>query len=202
MKILAVYGSSGPQSQSARIISFVSEAATAAGASVEKLDLLQTPLPLFRPDQSFGEEPIVQQVKRQCSEALAFLLVSPEYHGCMSSWMKNFFDFHYHEFAGKAFGLAASTGGSMGVSCNTQMRVAIQHCHGWALPYQVAVRKSDFGEDGRIHTAAVLDRLLRMGKDLKVYGELLHRQFAQDRAAAAALPSDQRHQGGFAGWYV
>lgn len=201
MKILAVYGSSGPQSQSARIVRLVTEAATAAGAQVDLLDLLQTPLPLFRPDHRFEDVALVGEIRQRCDSARGFMLVSPEYHGCMSSWMKNFFDFHYHEFAGKAFGLAASTGGSMGVSCNTQMRVAIQHCHGWALPYQVAVRKSDFDEQGRLHNAAARDRLERMGRDLKIYGELLSSQFEQDRHLAAESAENKHHQG-FAGWYA
>ncbi len=202
MKILAVYGSTGQDSQSLKMIRVMAQAAEVAGAVVEPLDLLATPLPLFRTDISFAEDPLVSDVRHRCAEADGYLMVSPEYHGCMSSWMKNFFDFHYHEFAGKLFALAASTGGSMGVSCNTQMRVAIQHCHGWALPYQTAVRQSDLDEAGEIHNPAVIDRLQRMGRDLVIYGQLLNQQLAQDKAAAAQVDKSQRQAFGFAGWYV
>lgn len=202
MKILAVYGSTGQQSQTLRITRLIADAAGAVGAELEMLDLLETPLPLFRTDRDYADEPLVAQVRRHCAEAAAFILVSPEYHGCMSSWMKNFFDFHYHEFAGKLFALAASTGGSMGVSCNTQMRVAVQHCHGWALPYQAAVRQADFDESGCIHNAAAVDRLQCMGRDLMIYGELLHQQFESDRKQARSGPAEHKHQQGFAGWYV
>lgn len=202
MKILAVYGSTGPQSQSAQIMTLMAEAATAAGAEVEWLDLLASPLPMFRTDLNFSEDPQVATVRRLCAEAEGFLLVSPEYHGCMSGWMKNFFDFHYHEFAGKLFALATSTGGSMGVSCNTQMRVAVQHCHGWALPYQAAVRSSDFAADGSLHNPSAIDRLQRLGRDLAVYGHMLQQQFQTDRQLASEQPVDARSQQGFAGWYA
>ncbi|MEZ0369995.1 MAG: NADPH-dependent FMN reductase [Candidatus Sericytochromatia bacterium] len=202
MKILAVYGSTGPESQSSKIIGLMAEAARAAGAELEMLDLLATPLPLFRTDRGFEDEPVVARVRRNCEQAEGFMLVSPEYHGCMSSWMKNFFDFHYHEFAGKLFALAASTGGSMGVSCNTQMRVAVQHCHGWALPYQVALRQSDFDEAGAIRNAGAVDRLERMGRDLVIYGRLLYGQFQADRAAVAGGAPEDKRRFGFAGWYA
>lgn len=202
MKILAVYGSTGRDSQSLKMINIMAAAAAAAGAEVGHLDLLATPLPMFRTDVSFAEDPVVTDVRQRCGDADGYLLVSPEYHGCMSSWMKNFFDFHYHEFAGKLFALAASTGGSMGVSCNTQMRVAVQHCHGWALPYQTAARQTDFDEAGEIHNPAVIDRLTRMGRDLVIYGRLLNQQLADDKAQAAQVEKSQRQTFGFAGWYV
>lgn len=202
MKILAVYGSTGRDSQSLKMINIMAAAAAAAGAEVGHLDLLATPLPMFRTDVSFADDPVVTDVRQRCGDADGYLLVSPEYHGCMSSWMKNFFDFHYHEFAGKLFALAASTGGSMGVSCNTQMRVAVQHCHGWALPYQTAARQTDLDEAGEIHSPAVIDRLTRMGRDLVVYGRLLNQQLADDKAQAAEVEKSQRQTFGFAGWYV
>lgn len=200
MKILAVYGSTGQDSQSLKMVGIMAEAARSLGAEVEPLDLLATELPLFRTDRDFADVPLVARVRGLCDQAEGFMLISPEYHGSMSSWMKNFFDFHYHEFAGKLFALAASTGGSMGVSCTGQLRVAVQHCHGWALPYQAAVRSSDIGPDGRIATPAC-DRLQRMGRDLVVYGRLLRDQFGTDRSEVRAAQPEDRRQYGFAGWY-
>lgn len=200
MKILAVYGSSGQESRSRRLIEVMSQTATAQGAEVWHLDLLGTPLPMFRVDHDFTADPHVSEVRQRCRSADAFMVVSPEYHGCMTGWIKNFFDFHYHEFAGKLFALAATTGGSLGVSCNTQMRVAVQHCHGWALPYQTALREADFDASGAILSAAGQDRLQRMGRDLVVYGRLLREQFCSDQTEAGQDP-DRRQQTGFAGWY-
>ncbi|PIQ27988.1 hypothetical protein COW36_03295 [bacterium (Candidatus Blackallbacteria) CG17_big_fil_post_rev_8_21_14_2_50_48_46] len=201
MKILAVYGSTHQESNSRRILEIIADSARAAGAEVDELDLLATPLPLFRTDETYEHDAIVSQVRQVCQSADAFILVSPEYHGCMTGWMKNFFDFHYHEFAGKVFALAASTGGSLGVSCITQMRVAVQHCHGWALPYQAAAREADFGADGSLQNTSVVERLQRMGRDTVVYGQILRQQFNEDREVARQNP-DKSIEQGFAGWYL
>lgn len=201
MKILAVYGSTGNESQSLKMIQQIAAAAQSQGAEIEYLDLLSKPLPMFRADLNYDQDSAVQSIRQAVGQAQGFMVVSPEYHGCMSSWIKNFFDFHYHEFAGKLFALASSTGGSMGVSCNTQMRIAVQHCHGWALPYQTASRKSDYNEAGELISPSVIERLQRMGRDLVVYGRLLGMQFEQDRRQAAEQP-ESRTQTGFAGWYA
>lgn len=200
MKILAVYGSTHQEGIARTMAQLIGAAAEAQGAKVQYADLLQQPLPPFRTDQDFSQTPEVAKIRQACAEADAFIVVSPEYHGCMSNWIKNFFDFHYHEFAGKLFAIAASTGGSLGVSCNTQMRVAIQHCHGWVLPYQTAVRTSDL-ENGEISSPKILERLAFMGRDLVVYGQLLENQFGADRQQVKQIP-EQRKSNGFAGWYA
>lgn len=201
MKILAVYGATQQDSRSRLTVSVIAEAARAAGAEVQSLDVLAAGIPIMRVDQDFSDDAAVQQMKQLTREADGFIVVSPEYHGCMSNWIKNFFDFHYHEFAGKLFALAATTGGSMGVSCNTQMRVAVQHCHGWALPYQTAVREADFAPDGSLRDVRALDRLQRMGRDLVVYGRLLRTQFQQDLAGLKSGDTLPEYSG-FAGWYA
>jgi len=200
MKILAVYGSTHQQGHARILAEVIAGAAHQHGAEVEHFDLLHTPLPPFRTDQNFHNEENVVKIRALCRDADGFILVSPEYHGCMSNWIKNFLDFHYQEFAGKLFAIAASTGGSMGVSCNTQMRVAIQHCHGWALPYQAAVKESEFDAEHRIINARAVDRLERMGRDLVVYGKLLRQQFQDDKAKAGL--SDNKAEFGFGGWYA
>ncbi|MBF2052170.1 MAG: NAD(P)H-dependent oxidoreductase [Candidatus Sericytochromatia bacterium] len=201
MKILAVYGATQQDSRSRLTVNVIAEAARAAGAEVQALDVLAAAIPIMRVDQDFAADVAVQQMKQLTRDADGFIVVSPEYHGCMSNWIKNFFDFHYHEFAGKLFALAATTGGSMGVSCNTQMRVAVQHCHGWALPYQTAVREADFAPDGSLQEQRALDRLQRMGRDLVIYGRLLRAQFEQDLAAVKTGDTVSESIG-FAGWYA
>lgn len=201
MKILAVCGTTHRESNSGHITEIIATAARAAGAEVELLDLLAHPLPLFRTDQSYESDAMVNQVRQSCQAADAFILVSPEYHGCMTGWMKNFMDFHYHEFAGKLFVLAATTGGSLGVSCITQMRVAVQHCHGWTLPYQAAAREADFDSQGQLSNAAVRERLDRMGRDAVIYGKLMREQFQVDRKGAREATEASR-EWGFAGWYT
>jgi len=201
MKIVAVYGSTGKDSNSLRTVSVIAAAAEKAGGSVTHFNLMDNELPPMRIDQSFKEHPAVQKIRQLSREADAFILVSPEYHGCMSNWIKNFFDFHYREFAGKLFAIAATTGGSMGTACINQMRTAVQYCHGWSLPYQTAVKESDINEQGLIQNEKTLDRLERMGRDLVVYGMLFKQQFATDQESAQTDSKDKKELG-FAGWYA
>lgn len=201
MNIVAVYGSTGKDSNSLRTVSVIAQAAEAAGGKITHFNLMEDELPPMRIDQNFKGNPTVQKIRTLSEAAEGFIVVSPEYHGCMSNWIKNFFDFHYHEFAGKLFALAATTGGSMGVACNNQMRVAIQHCHGWTLPYQTAVREADIDVNGQIQNAKTIDRLQRMGRDLVVYGTLLTQQFSADKTAGKGHSEQKTHMG-FAGWYA
>lgn len=201
MKILAVYGCAHDGGNTQLLAQTIAAAATAQGAEVEHFNVLKHEVPLFRTDRDFKDVPIVGEMRQKTAQADAFIVVSPEYHGCMSNAIKNFFDFHYQQFAGKAFAIATSTGGSMGVSCNSQMRIAIQHCHGWALPYQVGARSAEFSE-GKIINEKVTDRLVRLGRDLVVYGSLLKQQFEQDKAYGSANEKANQADAGFAGWYV
>lgn len=203
MKILAIYGSTHQDGNSRVLAHVIGESAQQSGAEVIYFDVLQKELPLFRTDRDFKDQPVVNELRSLASEVDAFIVVSPEYHGCMSNAIKNFFDFHYQHFAGKAFAIATATGGSMGVSCNSQMRIAIQHCHGWALPYQVGVKSSEFSE-GKVTNIKAHDRLLKLGRDLVVYGALLQTQFKADKALVEDSGANQegRENMGFAGWYV
>lgn len=174
------------------MLDVVVKAAREEGAAVDILNLLQSPLPLFRSDGAYDRSyPIIEDVRRKCAEADAFVLVTPEYHGSMSGWMKNFFDFHYHEFAGKLFALVATTGGSFGESCLSHMRASVQYCHGWTLPYNSAARSADFdAHSGAITPELIRTRLGYLGRDLVVYGRLLRERFKADQGTA-----------GFAAWH-
>lgn len=200
MKILGVCGSTHQDSHSLVLLQEILTPLQTADAEIEILDLVKTPLPLFRVDKHYEPTDVafIQQVRQRCQQANAFILVSPEYHGSMTGWMKNFLDFHYHEFAGKLFAVAAATGGSQGISCLTHMRATIQYCHGWTLPYQAAASQHDF-TDGALTNAKIQDRLHKMGRDLLVYGQLLNQQFENDRNAKIKVNNDSNL--GFAGWY-
>lgn len=194
MKILGVCGSAREPNQSSVMLEVVLSAARAAGAQTETLNLFKTPLPLFRVDAQYDRDyPIIGDVRTLCEEADAFVLVTPEYHGSMSGWMKNFFDFHYNEFAGKAFALVASTGGSLGESCLSHMRASVQYCHGWALPYHSAARPADFDAAMQISMESVTKRLEFLGRDLAVYGKILKEKFDSDKSEGGGV--------GFAAWH-
>lgn len=193
-KLLGICGSSGSDSTSSILINVAAEAARQAGAEVEILELSELLLPIMRVDGKYDREyPHIDEIRSKTGAADGFLFASPEYHGSMSGSLKNYLDFHYKEFAGKAFGLLVATGGTIGVSCATHMRSSISTCHGWVLPYQVAVKSKDMDDDGGFKDDSAKDRVERLGRDTAIYAELLLNQFESDKSASG--------NNGFAGWH-
>lgn len=201
MNILGVCGSTHQDSHSLMLLQEILKPLQSENIQVDILNLVVTPLPLFRVDKQYDpkEADFIQQVRQLSGQADAFILVSPEYHGSMTGWMKNFLDFHYREFAGKLFAIAVTTGGSQGISCLTHMRASVQYCHGWTLPYQAAASEQDFDASGALNNPKIQDRLQKMGRDLLVYGRLVKTQFDSDRNVT--IKEDQNSNLGFAGWY-
>lgn len=171
-----------------------SEAAIKAGATVDYLDLRQEPLPLLGQTDEHSKN--VVGIQKRVAEADAYLIATPEYHGNMSGVAKNFFDHHYKEFAGKVFGIIVATGGSQGVSAAKTVQYAVHYCHGWTLPYIVGAAGGAFTQDGQLSDEKIRNRLKNMGRDVAVYGQILHHQFQKDRK----LPADD--QLGFAEWHL
>ena len=194
VRILGVNGSTNPKSRTLVLVKRVLASAEELGATTSLLELGRHPLPVFSPHGDSGDDEAVRRMIGMVSEADALVVGSPEYHGSMSGATKNFFDYLYREIAGKLFGLVAAAGGGNGTSCFTHVRAVVQHCHGWTLPYNVGACGSDFDKEGALVNARVDERLRRMGRDLVVYGPLLHDRFKADLAQPADEPP------GFAHW--
>ena len=108
------------------------------------------------------------------------VLVSPDYHGSMSSSIKNFLDYYWEEFAGKIFGYIC-TSHEKGLTVLDQMRTAVRQCYGWSLPYSISVNgEDDFNEVGEVINSVLDKRLKMVARDLDVYGRLIRGQFLQD----------------------
>jgi len=175
------------------LASICEEACERHGATVDRLNLAQAQLPVLSFDGYGAHQVVVDDVVARMKQANAFIIASPEYHGSVSGLMKNFFDHGYHEFAGKAFALLCSTGGSQGTSCMAHMREIIQYCHGWPLPYQAGASSADFAEDGTLSNAKIKARIEMMARDLVVYGRVLHDQFTKDLNDPVARPMSFTH---------
>lgn len=76
------------------------------GAETRLLDLRQTELPTYNPEDSSESNTQVQYLVKWAD---AFTLASPDYHGSMSGVMKNFLDHFWAEFAGKLFGFICAS---------------------------------------------------------------------------------------------
>ena len=175
INVLGIAGSTRANSYSTRALKAVLEAAQKHGAQVRLLELAKEEIPFY----SHGAN-VPDKVTRDVSWANAFILASPDYHGSMSGTLKNFLDFFYEEFAGKAFGYVVASH-EKGLTVMEQMRTAVRQCYGWSLPYGVSINgEQDF--TGGAPVAKVDQRIKMMARDLVVYGSLIQGQFAQDLA--------------------
>src|SRR4051794_5588216 len=102
LHVLAVVGSLNSTSVTRIVVNDVAEKLRARGCTVDVLDFFQEPLALFNPDSAYdssGYKTLQERVER----ADVYVLGTPDYHGSISSAMKNFLDHFWQEFAGKLF---------------------------------------------------------------------------------------------------
>jgi FMN reductase len=192
LKILGVSGSLRENSYGAKVLRMTLSAAQGEGIETRLLDLRETPLPIYNPDDE-ETSAALEQVNAAVAWADAFVLATPDYHGSMSGAMKNFLDFHWETLAGKLYGYVCASH-EKGLTAMDQMRTAVRQCYGWSLPYGLSVHgEQDFDSNGAPN--ARLERRIRMlARDLAVYGVLLRRQFESDVAAATADSFASRYQ--------
>jgi FMN reductase len=187
--VLVVSGASRPDSNLHAAVAAVERALATAGADVQLLDLARTKLPILE----FGNEtkarsPEVVHVRELSKRAIGFVLVTPEYHGSMSGALKNWFDFHYPELAGKLAGVISVTGGGTGDMSIAAVKTCFAWCHGFTLPFHATVRPVDCDGD-RIASQKVLDRIDRIAHDVVRYAPLVHGAFVSARALGSGAES-------------
>jgi len=165
------------------------------GARVELLDLRTLDLPMYDP-RAGHLPPNINEVRERVTDAHAYLVGSPVYHGSISGALKNFFDFLYPEVNGKLFGFILATGNDLGETALTHLTTISQHFHSWCLPYGAIAALEAFDEAGHLINRQIYDRLLRMGRDIAVYGEMLYDRFSRDTVEGGGP------QLGFAPWHA
>ena len=180
VSILAVVGSLNQASATRSVIKLIAEQLRTTGAKVDLLDLVDEPLPLFNPDSSHAHESF-PKLKARVEQADVYLLGTPDYHGSMSSTLKNFLDHFWQEFTGKLFASVVASY-DKGLTVTDQIRTVARQCYAWSMPYAVAfVDKTDV-KDGQIVSDSFKQRVEMFTRDLSVYGTLLARQRQADLA--------------------
>jgi azobenzene reductase len=185
LKILGVGSSMRRNSYGTKALKFVLDMTKKYDDTETRLlNLFETKLPFFDPDESTEEDTSLPDELRKITDdviwADAFVLVSPDYHGSMSGVMKNFLDHFWEEFAGKTFGYVC-TSHEKGLTAMDQMRTAIRQCYGWSLPYGVSINgELDFNTKGEIINDLLIKRLDMLAHDLITYGRLIREQFLKD----------------------
>ncbi len=183
LKILAVVGVTHANSVTRVVISQVAEELRQQGCDVDVLDLGKEPLALFNVETAHSQ-PGFAALKARVDAADVFILGTPDYHGSISSALKNFLDHFWKEFTGKLFATIVASH-EKGLTVMDQVRTVARQCYAWSLPYGVSfVEKQDVAE-GKVVSDAFKSRLEMFIRDTRVYGELLARQRRADLAGTA-----------------
>ena len=180
LNVLAVVGSLNRNSVTRIVVNATAESLRARGCAVDVLDFFHEPLALFNPDSAY-EGAGFTALKERVERADAYVLGTPDYHGSMSSAIKNFLDHFWQEFAGKLFATIVSSH-EKGLTVTDQLRTVVRQCYGWSLPYGISFSERDDLKDGQVASETLKKRLEMFGHDIRVYGEVLARQRRVDLA--------------------
>ena len=178
--ILAVVGSLHQKSVTRVALLHAAEALRAGGCTVDVLDFEQTPLPAFNPDTAWSQ-PGFAALKARVERADVLLLGTPDYHGSVSSTLKNFLDHFWKEFAGKLFATLVASH-EKGLTVHDQLRTIARQFYAWSLPYGVSFVDKEDVRDGAVASDALRLRLEMLARDVRVYGALLAAQRTGDLA--------------------
>jgi NAD(P)H-dependent FMN reductase len=180
VNVLAVVGSLQRGSVTRVVIRHAAAELKAAGCAVDLLDFLEEPLALYNPDTAY-DLPGYAELQQRVDRADVIFLGTPDYHGSLSSAMKNFLDHFWHEFAGKLF-VTVVASHEKGLTVIDQLRTIARQCYAWTLPYGVAFTEGADVKDGRIVSETLRKRLDMLIRDARVYGRLLASQRRADLA--------------------
>jgi NAD(P)H-dependent FMN reductase len=178
LNVLAIAGSLHRKSVTRIVINHVAEKLRVEGCIVDVLDLQLEPLPLYNPDTAY-DTPEFHALQKRVDKADVLVLGTPDYHGSISSTLKNFLDHFWHEFAGKLFATVVASH-EKGLTATDQLRTVARQCYAWTLPYGIAFAESADLKDGQVAGGAFEKRLEMMIRDTRVYGTLIARQRRED----------------------
>lgn len=182
LNILAVIGSLHGTSVTRAAVIHIADHLKAAGCAVDVLDLSKEQLPLYNPDTAEAQ-PAFPALQARVERADVLLLGTPDYHGSISSALKNFLDHFWHEFAGKLFATVVASH-EKGLTVTDQLRTVARQCYAWTLPYGVSFAEKQDVQDGRIVSEQFRKRLEMLVHDIRVYGGLLAQQRRTDLAGS------------------
>src|SRR5947208_13071362 len=182
LQVLAVAGSLHRRSVTRAVVLHVAQRLKAGGCTVDVLDFETEPLPLYNPDTAY-HAPGFDALQTRVERADVYVLGTPDYHGSISSAMKNFLDHFWGEFAGKLFATIVASH-EKGLTVTDQFRTVARQCYAWTLPYGVAFADEEDVRDGQIVSDALKQRIEMFVRDVRTYGALLARQRLSDLEGA------------------
>ncbi len=174
LNVLCVIGTSSAQSATQVVVEQIARRLRSLGAEVDIFSPSREPLALFDPQSSYSA-PGFSALKARVERADVFVLGTPDYHGSVSSTLKNFLDHFWQEFTGKLFGEAVCSN-DKGLTVIDQLRTVARQCYAWTLPYGLSFAAQLDLKDGKIISAALEERIEMFVHDLVVFGSLLRNQ--------------------------
>jgi len=181
--VLLVVGSLHEDSITRVVINHLADNLSADGCEVNTLDFMEDPLPLFNPD-TVWEQDFYPLLKERVVVADVIVLGTPDYHGSISSVLKNFLDHFWKEFTGKLFATIVASH-EKGLTVHDQLRTVARQCYAWAMPYGVSFMEKVDVKNGQVASDELRNRLEMLQHDIQVYGRLLAKQRAADLAGTA-----------------
>ena len=181
--VLLVVGSLHKSSITRVAINHLAKKLSADGCSVHVLDFEKDPLPLFNPN-TVRDQDYYPILKQQIVAADVIVLGTPDYHGSISSTLKNFLDHFWKEFAGKLFATVVASH-EKGLTVHDQLRTVVRQCYAWVIPYGVSFMENVDIKKGEVASGELNNRLEMLQHDIQRYGRLLACQRADDLAGTA-----------------
>jgi chromate reductase len=152
LKILVIPGSTRTGSLNAKLAAVTAHRFAQAGAEVTRLSLADFPLPIYDGDLQTrsGVPKNAVDLKRMIGAHHGVLFVTPEYNASVPPLLKNAIDWvsrvqDSHEsrgqvFRGRAFAIAAASGGRLGgARAIAALRLILAACHALVIPDQLAL---------------------------------------------------------------
>jgi chromate reductase, NAD(P)H dehydrogenase (quinone) len=152
LKILVIPGSLRTGSLNAKLAAAAGYQFAQAGADVTRISLADFPLPIYDGDlqAKSGVPKNAVNLKRMIGAHHGVLIVTPEYNSSVPALVKNTIDWvsrvqDAHEargqvFRGRAFAIAAASGGRLGgTRALAALRLILSACHAMVIPNQLSL---------------------------------------------------------------
>lgn len=175
ISIVAIGGSTRPDSSSERAVRLAARGAHEAGAHVTTITGRELMLPIYDTETS-DRTPQALALVEAIRGAHGLLVASPSYHGGVSGMMKNALDYiedlaaHDPPYLhGRAVGcIAVAYGWQATVSTLQQLRQITHALRGWPTPLGATINAADtrFAEDGSTSDAAATEQLRTIGQQV------------------------------------
>jgi chromate reductase, NAD(P)H dehydrogenase (quinone) len=181
LKILVIPGSLRTGSLNAKLAATIAHELVVAGVEVTRISLADFPLPIYDGDlqAKSGVPKNAVNLKRMMGTHHGVLIVTPEYNSSVPALVKNTIDWisRVHDpqetrgqvFRGRAFAIAAASGGRLGgARALAALRLILTACHAPVVPNQLSLAFAEqaYDDKDRLKHASDIEALNAMVRQL------------------------------------